>query len=107
MLGRYEEAVRTLRRGLEEFPPDPVLGAFPAMGLYNLGRSREALGPALKALAATSGDPGVREYRRAIEHYADDLGDVRGAGRVSPRGTGRRAMPQGVRGPRSPAGGGG
>lgn len=73
VLGRYEEAVRTLRRGLGAFPDDPALRAFLAMALYNRGEGREAVRLLLKTLAAASEDPGVRRYRPAIEHYADDL----------------------------------
>ncbi|MGW0565409.1 tetratricopeptide repeat protein [Streptomyces sp. NPDC003016] len=73
VLGRYEPALRTLRCGLAEFPHDPALESFLAMALYNTGQGREAVRTLLKALAATSDDPGVRRYRAAIEHYADDL----------------------------------
>ncbi|MGX1882921.1 tetratricopeptide repeat protein [Streptomyces sp. NPDC055287] len=73
VLGRYEPALRTLRRGLAEFPQDPALESFLAMALYNTGEGREAVRTLLRALAATSGDPRVRSYRRAIEQYADDL----------------------------------
>lgn len=73
VLGRHAQAVRTLRRGLAEFPNDPSLQAFLAMALYNTGQSREAVRILLASLAATSSDRRVREYRRAVEHYADDL----------------------------------
>ncbi|MEV0096320.1 tetratricopeptide repeat protein [Streptomyces sp. NPDC050738] len=73
VLGRYTEALRTLRQGLEEFPGDAALQAFLAMTLYNTGSPKDAVSTLLKVLAATSEDRGVREYRRAIEHYADDL----------------------------------
>ncbi|MGW9493627.1 tetratricopeptide repeat protein [Streptomyces prasinus] len=73
VLGRYALAERTLRSGLEEFPQDAALRAFLAMVLYNTGQGREAVGVLLKVLAATSGDRRVQDYRRAIEHYADDL----------------------------------
>ncbi|GAA1368414.1 tetratricopeptide repeat protein [Streptomyces beijiangensis] len=76
ILGRYEEALRTLRRGLDEFPDDAALQAFLAMALYNTGDSREAVGTLLRVLASSSADRRVREYRRAIEHYADDLDAV-------------------------------
>ncbi|MET9469045.1 tetratricopeptide repeat protein [Streptomyces sp. NPDC006544] len=76
VLGRYGAAVQTLRRGLEEFPDDPALQAFLAMALYNVGEDREAVRLLLLTLAATSGDRRVRDYRRAIEHYADDLDGV-------------------------------
>jgi tetratricopeptide (TPR) repeat protein len=72
-LGRYAEAVATLRRGLEEFPEDAALKAFLAMALYNTGEAHEAVSMLLKLLASTGGDETLQRYRRAIEFYADDL----------------------------------
>lgn len=65
-----------MRRGLEEFPGDAALQAFLSMALYDVGESREAVRGLLRALAATSADPRVRGYRRAIEHYADNLDET-------------------------------
>jgi len=76
VLGSYGEAVKILRRGLEEFPHDPALRAFLAMALYNEGEGREAVRLLLRTLTATSSDRRVQDYRRAIEHYADDLDGV-------------------------------
>ncbi|MFF3617073.1 tetratricopeptide repeat protein [Streptomyces sp. NPDC002580] len=73
VLGRHEESLRTLRRGLDEFPHDPALQAFLAMALYNNGEGREAVRTLLKVLTATSDDQRMQAYRPAIEHYADDL----------------------------------
>ncbi|MCP2329518.1 tetratricopeptide (TPR) repeat protein [Hamadaea flava] len=72
-LGRYEDAVTTLRRGLAEFPDDAALQTFLAMAMYNVGQARESVSLLLKLLAETSGDERVRRYRRAIEFYAQDL----------------------------------
>jgi tetratricopeptide (TPR) repeat protein len=72
VLGRHDEALATLRRGLEEFPGDAALHAFLAMTLYDVGEAREAVQGLLKVLVATRTD--LRGYGRAIEHYADDLG---------------------------------
>ncbi|MDH6133796.1 thioredoxin-like negative regulator of GroEL [Kitasatospora sp. MAA4] len=76
VLGSYRAAVQTLRCGLEEFPDDPALRTFLAMALYNDGEGREAMRLLLKTLTATSSDRRVQDYRRAIEHYADDLDGV-------------------------------
>lgn len=76
VLGSYGAAVQTLRHALEEFPDDPALQAFLAMALYNDGEGREAVRLLLKTVAATSSDRRVQDYRRAIEHYADDLDGV-------------------------------
>ncbi|GGQ29026.1 tetratricopeptide repeat protein [Streptosporangium pseudovulgare] len=76
VLGRYDSAVETLRRGLAEFPEGPALQAFLSMALYNSGESHEAVRLLLRTLTATSGDRRVQDYRRAIEYYADDLDAV-------------------------------
>jgi tetratricopeptide (TPR) repeat protein len=76
VLGRFDLSLATLRRGLEEFPGDAALHAFLAMTLYNVGESGDAVGGLLKALAATSADPRVRGFRRAIEYYADNLDET-------------------------------
>lgn len=73
MLGRYGQAVETLRLGVARYPEDGALRAFLAMALYNTGAHREATGTLLELLAATSGDPSVQRYRRALTHYAADL----------------------------------
>jgi tetratricopeptide (TPR) repeat protein len=73
VLGRYSDALATLRRGLEEFPGDPVLRTFLAMVLYNVGDHADAVGALLKVLAETSADRDVQSFRRAIEFYADNL----------------------------------
>ncbi|MFD3946650.1 tetratricopeptide repeat protein [Streptomyces sp. NPDC058579] len=72
-LGRYEEAVATLRGAVAEFPDDGALRTFLAMALYNTGDHHESARLLLRLLAATSEDPSVQRYRRAIEHYAEDL----------------------------------
>ncbi|MFH9727719.1 tetratricopeptide repeat protein [Streptomyces sp. NPDC017254] len=73
VLGRYEEAVTLLTGAVEEFPEEGALRAFLAMALYNTGEHHESARLLLRLLAATSEDPSVRTYRRAIEHYAEDL----------------------------------
>ncbi len=73
VLGRYGQAVETLRRGVEEFPDRGALRAFLAMALFNTDEHHEAMRLLLELTATTSQDPSVQEYRRAIEHYAKDL----------------------------------
>ncbi|KAB8164701.1 tetratricopeptide repeat protein [Streptomyces sp. 3MP-14] len=75
-LGRYPEAVETLRRGVEEFPENGGLRTFLAMALHNTGEHGEAVRLLLHLLAATSGDPEVADYRKAIEYYADRLDET-------------------------------
>ncbi|MFF2961515.1 tetratricopeptide repeat protein [Streptomyces sp. NPDC057963] len=73
VLGQYEKAVEVLREGVERFPDDGALRAFLAMALFNTGEHHESTQLLLRLLAATSEDPHVRQYRKAIEHYAQDL----------------------------------
>lgn len=73
ILGRYADAVGTLGRGLAEFPEDGALQTFLAMALFNTNHHHEAMRILLKIIATTSDDPRIREYRPAIEHYAQDL----------------------------------
>lgn len=76
VLGRYGQAVETLRRGVKEFPDDGALRSFLAMALYNIGEHHEAMGILLRLVASTSTDPYVTRYRPAIEHYAADLDET-------------------------------
>ncbi|MGW7432389.1 tetratricopeptide repeat protein [Streptomyces sp. NPDC054861] len=76
VLGRYDRAVTTLRRATEEFPEDAALRTFLAMALFNTGRHEESTRLLLGVVAATSDDPYVRRYRRAIEYYAGNLDET-------------------------------
>lgn len=73
VLGRFGQAVETLRRGVSEFPDDGALRTFLSMALFNTGEHHEAMQILLRLVAETSDSPGVRRYRPAIEHYATDL----------------------------------
>ncbi|MEU9060227.1 tetratricopeptide repeat protein [Streptomyces sp. NPDC048430] len=73
VLGRFGQAVETLRRGVSEFPDDGALRTFLSMALFNTGEHHEAMQLLLRLLASTSDSPGVQRYRPAIEHYAADL----------------------------------
>lgn len=72
-LGRYEEALTTLTRGVESFPEDQSMQVFHAMALYNTGRGKEACELLLRVIATTTADEEVRSYRHAIDTYAADL----------------------------------
>lgn len=56
-----------------EFSDDGAMQTFLTMALFNTGQHHEAMQILLKLLAATSNDPHVHQYRRAIETYAEDL----------------------------------
>ncbi|ASY34357.1 MULTISPECIES: tetratricopeptide repeat protein [unclassified Streptomyces] len=76
ILGRYAEAVATLEAGLAAHPGDGALTVFLAMARHNTGAHHEAMSALLTLLADTSGDPGVRAFRKAIAFYAEDLDRV-------------------------------
>ncbi|KUF15269.1 tetratricopeptide repeat protein [Streptomyces silvensis] len=76
VLGRYEEAVASLRDASAEYPDDGALKTFLAMALYNTDQPHEAMGILLHLLATTSQDPGITAYSPAIEHYSKDLDET-------------------------------
>ncbi|MEU7895704.1 tetratricopeptide repeat protein [Nonomuraea sp. NPDC049152] len=73
VIGRYDDALAVLERGLAEFPGDPSLRAFKAMALYNTGQDREAVSTLLKLLAEGGQTGG---YARAVAYYADNLDEI-------------------------------
>ncbi|RII09395.1 bacteriophage N4 receptor, outer membrane subunit [Streptomyces sp. YIM 130001] len=73
VLGKYPEAVATLRAAVEEFPGHGGLKTFLSMALYNAGHHHEAMQLLLALLASTSDDANITAYRAAIEAYAEDL----------------------------------
>jgi tetratricopeptide (TPR) repeat protein len=74
LLGRYDESLEILERGLREFPDGQEFRVFSAMTHYNLGRFQEAMGILLRVIADTSDDPDVRSYERAIRLHAENPG---------------------------------
>ncbi|GIE80567.1 hypothetical protein Aph02nite_65170 [Actinoplanes philippinensis] len=72
-LGRDDEAAEVFAHGVARFPEYRPLRVFRAMLRYNTGDAREAVADLLRLLADTTEDPDVRQYRRAISAYADDL----------------------------------
>jgi tetratricopeptide (TPR) repeat protein len=73
VLGEFDLALPTLRRGLVEFPDDAGLQTFLAMALYNTGEAKESVATLLRVLTSTSADAQVQRYATAIRYYADDL----------------------------------
>ena len=78
VLGEYEASLRTLQEGTEHFPGNRALSTFLALTLYNLGEHRDAISILLKNLIETTGDPGIRNYGRALPFYADHLDETFG-----------------------------
>lgn len=75
-IGEYERSKETLQKGLETFPENQAMKVFLAMTLYNLGESNKAMELLLATLAATSEDPGIVKYQKALNYYAPRLDDT-------------------------------
>jgi tetratricopeptide (TPR) repeat protein len=72
-LGRYDESLLTLDRGVASFPDDAAMKVFRAMTLYNQDRGKEACELLLNVLASTNQPDPIARYRTAIAEYALDL----------------------------------
>lgn len=75
-LGRYEESLATLTRGVEEFPAHAGMKVFRAMALYNCGRAKEACESLLEVIATTPQTEPLGGYQPAILEYSKDLDRV-------------------------------
>ncbi|WP_368505135.1 tetratricopeptide repeat protein [Alkalihalophilus sp. As8PL] len=72
-LGEYEKSKSTFLKGIELFPDNRAMQTFYSMTLYNLNEHSKAMELLLKCLIATSKDPEVSSYKKAIEFYSDKL----------------------------------
>ena len=75
-LGRYADAERTLVQGMADFPDRLEFAAFWAITRYNQQACADAVRLLVQALAASSANPGIQRYRRALLFYADHLDEV-------------------------------
>lgn len=72
-LGQLERSAEVLRTGQVQFPDNPEFAVFLALTLHAQGKSSEALRLALDTLCATTEDPGLTAYQRAIRHAVAKL----------------------------------
>lgn len=75
-LGRYDESVNTLRRGMSEFPSAGEFPVFLAMALYNTGDHHEAMTLLLKSLLETTASADILGYKNALDFYHDKLDEI-------------------------------
>jgi tetratricopeptide (TPR) repeat protein len=73
VLGEYQQAEETLRRGLEEFPQSRALHVFLALALYNTQKQKEAMELVLTTLLETTSDETLQYYKRGLLYYASHL----------------------------------
>ena len=68
---QYADAVRTLERGVVEFPDAPEFDIFLALALYNMGEHRRSTQLLLNHIAKFPGTERIAQFQRAIHTYAD------------------------------------
>ncbi len=73
MLGQLDRSAEVLRSGQLQFPDNPEFAVFLALTLHAQGQAGAALRLTLETLCATSEDPGITAYQRAIRHAAAKL----------------------------------
>jgi tetratricopeptide (TPR) repeat protein len=86
LLGQLPRSADVLRSGQLQFPDNPEFAIFLTLTLHAQGRQTEALQLALETLCATTEDPGLTAYQRAIRQAAAKLSPTRlesGVERVS------------------------
>lgn len=76
VLGEYQKAEETLRRGVQEFPANRALQIFLAMALYNRQKHREAMELALTNLLETTSDEKLQYFKRGLQFYATHLDET-------------------------------
>jgi tetratricopeptide (TPR) repeat protein len=72
-LGQLDRSADVLRSGQAQFPDNPELAVFLALTLHQQGNHAEAMRLVLETLCATTEDPGLTAYQRAIRHAAGKL----------------------------------
>lgn len=75
-LGYYQEAEKTLRRGVREFPQNRGLQIFLAIALYNTQNYKEAMEIVLTNLLETTADEKLQYFKRPIEYYSQHLDET-------------------------------
>jgi predicted Zn-dependent protease len=79
-VGRLDESVALLRRGVRDYPANAAMRCFLALALLSAGDAREALATALDVVLETCPSPSIERYRRSLSWYRDDLRGVASAG---------------------------
>jgi len=76
VLGQFAKSIAVLLEGSKKFPNSQCLKIFEAMTLHESGRHNLAVAMLLHCVADKPGDPSVALYRRAIQQYATEYGNI-------------------------------
>jgi tetratricopeptide (TPR) repeat protein len=76
ILGEYQKAEETLRRGVKEFPDNRALQVFLAMTLYNRQQHKESMELVLVNLLETTSDEKLQYFKRGLLYYALHLDEI-------------------------------
>jgi tetratricopeptide (TPR) repeat protein len=75
-VGRIGDSLTLLERGVREYPANHAMRCFLALARLSNGEGNEALALTFDVILATSNDPSIDRYRRALSSYRDELRDV-------------------------------
>jgi predicted Zn-dependent protease len=75
-VGRISDSLTLLERGVREYPANHAMRCFLALARLSNGEGNEALALTFDVILATSNDPSIDRYRRALSSYRDELRDV-------------------------------
>jgi tetratricopeptide (TPR) repeat protein len=76
VLGEYQKAEETLRRGVREFPDNRALQVILAITLYNQQQPKEAMELVLVNLVETTSDEKLQYFKRGLSYYASHLDEI-------------------------------
>jgi tetratricopeptide (TPR) repeat protein len=75
-VGRISDSLALLERGVREYPANHAMRCFLALSRLSHGEGNEALALTFDVILATSNDPSIDRYRRALSSYRDGLRDM-------------------------------
>ncbi|MBS2003104.1 MAG: tetratricopeptide repeat protein [Cyanobacteria bacterium SZAS LIN-5] len=76
VLGYFAKSAEVLIEGSKRFPNSQCMKIFEAMTLHESGRHNLAVAMLLHCVADKPGDASVALYRRAIQQYASEYGQI-------------------------------
>ncbi len=75
-IGRFEAAIDTLEKVVDEYPDNNSGKVFLALAYYSEGREDEAVQLLLELLLKTTNDKNILAYADPLDYYKDNLDEV-------------------------------